>query len=368
MSSGDGLAGLARGAVGQLVLMGRHRLGVSLPSELFFFVTYHCNLACPGCFYSTAMERGAGLERELDLDEVTRVSRSLGTLQRLWLSGGEPMLRADLPDICRTFSVGNRVEHIHLPTNGMLPDRIAASVERILESCASSRVTVSFSIDGFEQTHDGLRGRPGSFQAVLRSVDAVSGLRRRHPNLETNVNTVVSDANIGEVVPLASFVMNDLRLDAFSPSLIRPAPRGPRLPPLEEWSDTVRTLAVNDRARAGTRSMRRWRANVRLNRVEYLQRTVVGVLRSGSMPFRCAAGRAMAVLEPNGDVKLCETTGVVGNLRDAAFDFGAIWRGAAARDMRNRLTHCSCTHPCFLSTSSKLDLRALAESTLLVRR
>jgi MoaA/NifB/PqqE/SkfB family radical SAM enzyme len=114
--------------------------------------------------------------------------------------------------------------------------------------------------------------------------------------------------------------------------------------------------------------MRRWRTSVRLNRVEYLQRTVVGVLRTGSMPFRCAAGRAMAVLEPNGDVKLCETTGPVGNLRDAAFDFRAIWRSAAARDMRKRLTRCGCTHPCFLSTSSKLDLRALAESTLLVRR
>ena len=75
----------------------------SLP-ELIFSVTNSCNHACKMCYYHQTL---AETMREMSLDEIDRVSRSLGPIDRLWLSGGEPLLRKDLVEICRIFHRNN---------------------------------------------------------------------------------------------------------------------------------------------------------------------------------------------------------------------------------------------------------------------
>jgi len=74
---------------------------VSRPSTLIAELSYRCPLHCPYC--SNPMEIGAEkYRRELATEDWTRTfreARALGVLQ-LALTGGEPMLRRDLVELC----------------------------------------------------------------------------------------------------------------------------------------------------------------------------------------------------------------------------------------------------------------------------
>ena len=71
-----------------------------LPVNLIFFVTSKCNLLCRHCFYWEELNLP---KNELSLDEIEKVARSLPNLLSLSLTGGEPYLRPDLPDIAAAF-------------------------------------------------------------------------------------------------------------------------------------------------------------------------------------------------------------------------------------------------------------------------
>src|SRR5207237_4947874 len=71
------------------------------PFTLIAELSYQCPLHCPYC--SNPVDIGAGKYRhELETDEWIRTfdqARALGVLQ-LALTGGEPMLRRDLAELC----------------------------------------------------------------------------------------------------------------------------------------------------------------------------------------------------------------------------------------------------------------------------
>ena len=69
-------------------------LGIRKPIHLTLFVTRRCNSACPFCFYR-AGNNDADASNELTLDEIKKLSSSLGSLLWLALSGGEVFLRKD---------------------------------------------------------------------------------------------------------------------------------------------------------------------------------------------------------------------------------------------------------------------------------
>ncbi len=79
-----------------LSIASRLLLKRGLPVNLIFFVTSRCNLLCTHCFYWEELNKR---KNELELDEIERVSRSLPNLLSVSLTGGEPYLRPDLPDI-----------------------------------------------------------------------------------------------------------------------------------------------------------------------------------------------------------------------------------------------------------------------------
>src|SRR5579859_4480455 len=95
---------------------------------VIFFVTSACNARCRTCFYWQELnQRG-----DLTWDEIRTLARSMPPFTDLWLSGGEPMLRRELPAIIRLFCETNGVRWINLPTNGLLPERAAQWVDQVL--------------------------------------------------------------------------------------------------------------------------------------------------------------------------------------------------------------------------------------------
>ncbi len=121
-----------------------------------------CNLTCKHCYALSADHDYAG---ELSFDEVCTV---MDDLQRyrvpvLILSGGEPLLRADL------FEIAARAKaqrfYVGLSTNGTLID--APMADRV---AAAGFDYVGISLDGMQTTHDKFRRMQGAFSKSLAAV------------------------------------------------------------------------------------------------------------------------------------------------------------------------------------------------------
>ncbi len=119
-------------------------------------VTDRCDLGCPVCFAGAEAGRG----RDVPLEELGRQMDYLmshGGPFNLQLSGGEPTMRDDLPDvICMGKEKG--FSFFQLNTNGLRLAREAGYAETLKEAGLSC---VFLQFDGFkEETYLALRGRP----------------------------------------------------------------------------------------------------------------------------------------------------------------------------------------------------------------
>ncbi len=115
------------------------RLGRPL-SSLRLSVTDRCNLRCRYCMPE---DEYVWLPREsiLTFEEMTRLVRIFAGLgvSRLRLTGGEPLLRHDLPDLIAQLSGIPEITDLAMTTNGLLLGREAAA----LRHAGLQRLTVS---------------------------------------------------------------------------------------------------------------------------------------------------------------------------------------------------------------------------------
>jgi radical SAM protein with 4Fe4S-binding SPASM domain len=84
--------------------------------QLFWNVTYACNFACPVCF----TDAGEPQPDELSTDEALEVAQRAGEagVKDIIISGGEPFMRTDLPDILARMAQLNVTARI--ASNGSL--------------------------------------------------------------------------------------------------------------------------------------------------------------------------------------------------------------------------------------------------------
>ena len=104
-------------------LTSNHFIRKPSPPFLVFFINSICNMKCEHCFYWTSLNQ----KNDLSKEEIFALSDSLGTIENLNLSGGEPFLRADFAEICVKFIEQNHVRQIYVPTYRGNPRRQTAN-------------------------------------------------------------------------------------------------------------------------------------------------------------------------------------------------------------------------------------------------
>ncbi|MFC1814971.1 radical SAM protein [Thermodesulfobacteriota bacterium] len=335
--------------LGEILRWRRQRKADRLPLYLIVFVTYRCNARCRTCFYHEQVDSPPS--QDLPLEFYEKVAPSLDPLGWLHLSGGEPFLRADLPELVGTFYRHTGVRKLGIPTNGLLPERVDEMVRRILRTCPDLQMNVVLSLDGLEETHDRLRGVPGNWGRTLETLNVVKRIRETHAGLSLNVCTVLNNGNVEEIPELLRTVKN-MGVDFHDVGLMRGDFRDKTLE-LPDPEIVERILALVDtyardyyqaaKAYPGLQAGRATRTHRLLNR------GFVKQLKSGKAFQPCFVGDGFAVIEPNGDVRLCELTPVVGNLKAFDGDFRAFWTSEAVRRARRegRCPEGGCTHSNF---------------------
>ena len=127
------------------------------PNYLIFFVTGRCNLRCSFCFYLEEIEN-ADKDRELTIEEITKMAKRSPILYHITFTGGETFLRDDIDEIVKLFYRYSSTRSGTLTTNGTYPERVGKMVEEMAKSCPNLIVRVPLSMDGFEGVHDQIRG------------------------------------------------------------------------------------------------------------------------------------------------------------------------------------------------------------------
>lgn len=315
------------------------------PIHLILFVTDHCNARCGTCFYWQNLNQGNALK----LEEIENISRSLGELVWLDISGGEPFLRKDIAPICHTFARRNGVRFVNIPTNGIQTDAIVRLVSEILASGEKFLLNIAVSLDGVGETHDRIRGVPGNYKKALATLAELKKLRAQRQNLTLSVVTTLMRDNAEDVKKLLDLGRKEWELDYHSVNILRGSPMDTALrpPAPEQFAEISRRqlqhLRHYYRVRFGT--LAGWMAffgRSLLNR--YYRRELEGRPRD----IACNAGRASCVIDANGDVYFCELLEKVGNLKDYGWNFQKLWYDDRARKLRARVDGgCHCTHECF---------------------
>jgi len=188
--------GVEKGCPFDCGLCASHR---QYPCSVLLEITHRCNLRCPVCFADAG--EGALATDEPDLDTVgfwyDRVSRAAG-MCNIQLSGGEPTLRDDLPEII-ALGISKGFSFIQVNTNGLRLAQERGYGETLREAGLS---TVFLQFDGTEEgVYPALRGRPllaEKERAIERCKEAGLGVILV-PTLVPGVNT----DNIGSIIRFA---------------------------------------------------------------------------------------------------------------------------------------------------------------------
>lgn len=336
----------------------------ALPLDtLIFFVTSTCNARCRTCFYWEELNQ----PHDLSFAEIERLSATMPKFNEIWLSGGEPTLREELPEVVALFYRDNGVRSINLPVNGLRPSKLEATVESIFARCPDLKMNLAVALDGIGETHDRIRGVPGNWEKALESLRRLEGVGTRERGLRLHVNTVVCRENLSEMLPLGAMMREQFDLDGHYFQVIRGNPLDPGLMELEKGD--VERLYDDLKPH-----YRHYGEKIGRRKGFVSEATYVGVMnlyheiqadnfdRHHRWPMPCTAGQNIVVLDANGDIRSCELRERLGNLRDYDCDWTRFWESRERQDEVEAIRRdgCWCTHVCFIHASLKGSPKAMA--------
>ncbi|GAF82120.1 unnamed protein product, partial [marine sediment metagenome] len=171
------------------------------PITLTFSVTAACQSLCKTCQIGKLYRDNPKRAREdLTLEEIEMIFKSMGHIYFFNISGGEPFLRKDLPQIVELACKYLRPGIVHIPTNALLPKRIEELTIEILdimrEHAPKALLTIKPSIDGIGEKHDEIRGIKGNFKRLEETICRLKKLQKENLFFHVELGTVVSNYNI----------------------------------------------------------------------------------------------------------------------------------------------------------------------------
>ncbi len=322
-----------------LRIMGDNYKSVTTPRFLVLFINSICNMKCEHCFYWTSLNK----KDDLTKDEMFALSESLGPIENLNLSGGEPFIRKEFSEICRKFITQNGVREIYVPTNGYFTKKTVKQVTQTLEDPDLKLLVIEISLDGMPEFHDTFRVSKNSFKKAMETYEALVKIQEKDPRLRIHCNSCATERNMDQIQELTSYLFERCpKLDHHNLAVIRGDRKDPSLggPVLQRYEDLYqymrRLWAPREEGRHGSivDPMLQW--------------AKVETIKQERQVIPCTAGRTTGVVYANGDVSSCETLEPLGNLRDATFP--EIWHSEKAEERRRSIANkdCFCTTEVFL--------------------
>ncbi|MBI4286822.1 MAG: radical SAM protein [Chloroflexi bacterium] len=271
-----------------------------VPSLISWNLTQQCNLRCPHCYLNATPTPG---QRELCPEEALQTVQQIAKLSTgamLVFSGGEPLLRPDLPDLVRQASSRGLLPV--LGTNGTLLTE--AKLQHLI-ACGLAGVGISLDSPTPEY-HDAFRGMKGAWRGAI---DAVRSCQR--VELPFQVQTSLTRENLLYIRPMIE-LSSQLGAAAFNLFFLVCTGRGEKLSDIspQQYEQALVTLAE---LQTGFPRMK-IRARCAPHFTRFLAQQGAP---EAELPTGCMAGNGYLRLTPEGEVTPCPYLPVsLGNLRE----------------------------------------------------
>ncbi len=278
-------------------------------------VTYRCNARCTMCNRYKAPSKP---DEEISIETIKKLPKMYFTN----ITGGEPFIREDLPDIVRELY--KKSDRIVISTNGFFTDRIIKLCEEF------PNVGIRISIEGLEQTNNEIRGLNDGFNRGYSTLKKL--VEMKHPDV--GFGMTVQDKNAKDLVALYD-LSNEMGMEFATASLhnsfyfveakniIHDRPMVAK-----EFEKLINKLLES-------KSPKKWfRA--------YFNHGLINYIYGQKRLLPCDMAFDTFFIDPYGDVMPCNGTKckeVMGNLNEQSWD--ELWNSEKAEKVRNVVRHCS---------------------------
>ncbi len=262
-------------------------------------------------------------------------------MNRLNITGGEPLLREDLIDIVSILN--KKTKRLEISTNGYYTDRIVKIAERF------PHITVRISVEGLSQLNDKLRGLKNGFDRALRTLLELKerGIR------DIGFATVISQQNIQDLFALYTLA-SGLEVE-FSQSTMHNSFY------FHKYDNRVNDVAVKPTMQKFIERLLASRRRDLKMRVKdwfraYLNLGLLRFIQGKKRLIACGAGTDSFFVDPWGRILACngsQEPWVMGDL--TTHDFNEIWHSEKAEQVRRLVTECK--NDCWMTGTSVPAMR-----------
>ena len=307
-----------------------------LPTHAIIAVTLNCNSHCTMCDIWKNKTRN-----ELSASEFLKLPSSLLDIN---ITGGEPFLRPDLPDIIKNIKHASPKAHLILNTNGFLPDLIKSHIPILLKIDPNFAFRVS--LDGWTDTHDKIRRFTHGFDLCLQSLTIL----RKAGVKDLGISFTIMENNYREIPILMQYCHEqnlDLSLTLASNSPIYFGQDKSSLRP-NDSEDFYRHLQPLIHHQLLSTNPKKWfRAFFDYSLFRYSQ--------THHRPVPCQAANSLFYLDSTGNVFACHLKNwKIGNIKKNTFS--EIWNSPERKLQRSKSINC---HDCWMVCSVKPSINHL---------
>jgi radical SAM protein with 4Fe4S-binding SPASM domain len=286
-------------------------------------VTYRCNSRCRICdvWRSTHNKKD-----EIPPEYYERLPSSLRNVN---VSGGEPFLRDDLPEVIGAMGRKCPEARIVISTNGLAPSLIERTLKRVL--VVKPDVGIRFSLDGIGAMHQEMRGVENAFEKVMASLDISLALGMK----DTGLSFTAANENLDQLLPVYEL--------AKSKNVTFTLCGAEHSSQIEGYLGSG-TKEIRDKGLLGRQLDRLIKERLRKWSPEAMARAYYeyGIYRREAGRRRilpCGAAEVLFYMDPVGDVYSCNVANkLLGNIRHESFE--TIWNSKEASSSRDFARNC----------------------------
>ena len=324
------------------------------PMTITYSVTAACQSRCKTCQIGAMFcQDPTRPQKDLKLDEIEKIFKSMKPVYFFNMSGGEPFMRDDLPEIVELACKYLKPRVVHTPTNAILSEKIIKNTEKIIQIVRkydpSVPVTVKPSIDGVGDKHDEIRGVKGNFKCLLKTIDGLKKLEEKYDNFHLELGTVISNFNINDLDEIEDFV-HSLGVESYRNEVAECRTEFFNLedeitPPAEVYQKLIKDFARKVEDNIGKK--KKLARTTEAMRVVYYD--LAGkILAEKRQVIPCYAGVSNVHINYDGGVWPCCVLGYeqeIRNHRDYDYDFQKLWYSDKAFEVRKYIKEKNCACP-----------------------
>ena len=277
-------------------------------------VTYRCNARCNMC---DCFKDPTRPDEEITLEDI----RKLPEMAFTNITGGEPFIRQDIPEIVRELY--KKSDRIVISTNGYFTDRIIALCKEF------PKVGIRISIEGLQETNDAIRGIPNGFERGYTTLKTL--VEMGHPDV--GFGMTVQDMNCEDLVPLYN-ISNEMGMEFATATLHNSFYFRKTDNKINDKMKVAKNFEKLINELLKSRSPKKWfRA--------YFNHGLINYIYGNPRLLPCDMSKDAFFIDPFCDVIPCNgmaCKAVMGNLHDT--DWDTLWNSEQAKKVREQTKHC----------------------------